>query len=189
MEAMNGGGSHAEDRKLAARIVAGDEAAEDELHNLLVQRLRATATVFLGWQDPDIEDIVQMTFIAAFAQMAGYDADRASLYTWMNRICVHNCFRRIRTRKRVVLSLQEELVAHAGPDRAEAGEEEERLSALRRQMQQMPEPCRGLVQQRIVQDRSYIALAAAFRIPIGTVASRLARCLKTLRDRMHEEFP
>jgi RNA polymerase sigma-70 factor (ECF subfamily) len=176
------------DRALAERLRHGSESAQEELHRRMAPRLRATATYFLGWADQDIDDVVQQTFLTAFEKMDQYDPARAGLYTWMNHLCVFLCFKRVRARKRLVLTLAEDLhsIPAVRPDPADA-EQAERLEALRVQMEKLEEPCRSLVRDRVQQGRSYAALAEALAVPMGTVASRLARCLQTLRTRMLAE--
>jgi RNA polymerase sigma-70 factor (ECF subfamily) len=183
--AIKDGSARPADRALAERLLAGDEAAQEELYRSLRPRLKATAAYFLGWQDPDIEDMVQMSFQAAFEKLADYDPSRASLYTWTNQICVYLCFKRVRRRKRTVLALAGELEAMAGP--SPAAEEDPQLASVRKAVATLGERCRDLVQKRFYENGSYADLARHLKVPMGTVASRLARCLESLRDRFPKE--
>ena len=125
---------------------------------------------------------MQQAFMAAFERLDDYDPGRASLYTWMNQICVYLCFKRVRRRKRLVHALAGELELLA-PSVAPV-EHDGRLAAVREAVEALDEPCRSLVQGRVYQDQSYAALADRMKLPMGTVASRLARCLRALRGRL-----
>jgi len=185
LTAINGEMQRPADRALIERLRSGDGEAEEELYGILAPRLKATAAYFLGWQDPDVEDVVQQTFMAAFERLDGYDPDRGGIYTWANQICVYFCFKRVRRRKRLVHVLAQDLenLAGSAPTPAEDG----RPAALREAVAALDEPCRSLVARRIYGGESYAVLARDTKAPMGTVASRLARCLRTLRKSLTTE--
>jgi RNA polymerase sigma-70 factor (ECF subfamily) len=183
-ESINHQELHSGDRELAQRLALGDELAAESFHRLLAPRLRATATVLLGYGDPDIEDVVQMAFIAALENIHTYDHRRASLYTWLNRICVYLCFKRCRSRRRMVVHLCEDIQAlmpHAAETNlnAEITRWREYFGA---NLERLGQPCRELLRRRVLDEISYAELSKELRVPMGTVASRVARCLKRLRE-------
>ena len=102
---MNAGGVVTEEA-LIARCAAGEAAAAREL----VRRYQADVVRFvsrmLGAGDPAVDDLVQLTFVAAL-QAAPSFAGRSRVRTWLLGIA-HNKVRmeiRSRTRRRRILSL------------------------------------------------------------------------------------
>lgn len=175
-----------EDRELVQRLLAKDDEAYQIFYRTYRDRIYRAASYLLGYQDPDAEDITQEVFLAALQQLHRFEF-RSSLYHWLNHICMYLCFDRIRKRKRLVASLHEELeaAAQAGPvPGGEQGpEERERLlTLLESQRELLGAPCKGLLDLRENQRKSYIQIAGILKIPIGTVMSRLARCKETLKQ-------
>lgn len=177
-----------EDRELVQKILAKDEKAFLLFYNTYRDRIYRACVHLLGYQDPDAEDITQEVFLAALKNLPQFEF-RSSLYHWLNRICMYLCFDRVRSRKRTVASLQEELEAVAEPVlfqqrdvEQEEMEKQKMLAIVETQKKLMGEPCQGLLDLREVQQKSYIQLADLLKVPIGTVMSRLSRCKEALKD-------
>ena len=81
----------------------------DKDFGLLVRHYGPTLMTFVGRivvQQEDAEDVVQNTFVAAYEHRKGFDPQRASLTTWLQRIAYHEALHHLRRRKRqAVLSL------------------------------------------------------------------------------------
>lgn len=176
------------DQELAAAVRRGDPVAEELFYKRLQPRLFKVAAYFLSAQDPEAEDVVQQAFLIAFEKLEGYDASRASLYTWMARICVNLCYQRMDKRRREQAQALDDLelaVAPMAQARVLALEEADRkegmLAVLREQMQKLGEACRRVLDLRDVQGLSYADVGRKLRVPIGTVMSRLARCRQSLK--------
>jgi RNA polymerase sigma-70 factor (ECF subfamily) len=181
--------------EFVARLKAGDGAAQSRLYNENHRRLYATAVHFLGYQDPEAEDVVQEAFVRALKGIERFRAE-SGLYTWLNHICVNLCFDRIRARRRNLLKEQADLElmsADLARQRDRSGQEqkreEARLGLLRRAVESMEEPCASLVRLRDMEGLSYAEVAKSVKIPMGTVMSRLSRCRKKLGDRMKKLMP
>jgi len=181
-----------DERQMVSLILKGDEAAQEAFVRLHQQRLYATAAHFLGFQDPEAEDVVQETFLAAFKQLSGFEF-RSAVYTWLNHICVNLCFARLRQRRKAVAQPSDslELLATSASRRiheqgAEDAQRDERLLVLRQELASMKEDCRRIITLRDVQGESYAAIAKACKVPMGTVMSRLARCREALGDRVRK---
>ncbi|HXB98526.1 MAG TPA: sigma-70 family RNA polymerase sigma factor [bacterium] len=178
-----------DDPRLIERLRAGDDAAFADLVQETRPRLYATACHFLGYQDPDAWDVVQDTYTAALKSLAGFEG-RSSLYTWLNHICVNLCFSRLRVRKRQVAEESESLELRLAPlalERgrvaAEAEEKDQRLALLTGLMADMGEPCAELLRWRFVDGLGLQEIRERLKTPLGTVASRIHRCLKRLKER------
>lgn len=176
-----------EDRELVQKLLAKDDQAYRYFYDTYQERIYRAAVYLLGYQDPDAEDITQDVFLAALQQLPQFEF-RSSLYHWLNRICMYLCFERVRKRRRMLSSLEEELEAAAGAashqklDRdLEEKENQKMLELLTDQKKLMGEPCQGLLELREEQHQSYAQIAVALKVPIGTVMSRLARCKEALK--------
>jgi RNA polymerase sigma-70 factor (ECF subfamily) len=177
-----------EDKEMVAGLLKEEPAAQQHLDKAFRKRLYQTAVYFLGIQDPEIEDVVQESFVMALRDLAHFEF-RSSFYTWINHICVNRCFQRLRERNRVVLGQEgnfdallasQALHQHGSSDEAEI--QEERRGILRRAMQRMNELCRGVLGLRVERGMSYAEIAKVLRVPMGTVMSRLARCQAQLNS-------
>jgi RNA polymerase sigma-70 factor, ECF subfamily len=74
------------DRALARRILAGDEAAFQDLFDRFFPRLYRFALVRLDRDAEAARDAVQQTFCNAIERLDGYRGE-AALYTWFCQIC------------------------------------------------------------------------------------------------------
>jgi RNA polymerase sigma-70 factor, ECF subfamily len=177
-----------EEEALVGRILAGDADAEEDFHRIFQPRLLRAARFFLGGQDSEAEDIVQATFIIAFPKLKSY-VFRAPIYAWLRQICLRLCYARIRTRKRVLVSLEEDLevfMQRLAVERLRSKDFEEvkqqRLDLLRGLMKQLRPDSLRIIEMRDVQGMRYAAISLALGIPMGTVMSRLARARGQLRE-------
>ena len=177
----------ADERQLVEKILAGDPEAQTAFYEDNAKRLYPICVHFLGYQDPEAQDIVQDTFLIAFGKLGEFEF-RSSLYTWLSHICVNLCYERLRRRKRVLASeetdlekfLQPQVEAREGRSREE-DEKQGRLDLLRRSIQAMGEKCRAILELRDQKGESYINIARILKVPPGTVMSQLARCREALR--------
>lgn len=179
-----------DEKALIQAARSGDQAAFARLYDTYHRRIYATAVHFLGWQDPEAEDVLQEAFTRAWSGLKDFRGE-SSFYTWVNQICVHLCYRRVRKRGRQCGEEAEALERLAAgearrrhQDESEAAVQEQRLVLLRQAIADLDEPCRSLVKRRDLEGLPYAGLSEEFKIPLGTVMSRLARCRETLRKRL-----
>ena len=52
---------------------------------------------------------------------------------------------------------------------------------MRGALSTLPETCQEILDRFFARDESYHAIAAALGIPLGTIASRISRCLARLK--------
>ena len=174
--------------ELIQQILTGNEEAKTRLYQGHAHRLKPICVHFLGYQDADIDDIIQQTFLIALEKLPEFEP-RSTLYTWLAHICVNLCYERIRKRKRVLATLQEDLeqltvslVKTQDHDRDQKDEEGRKIKLMEKLIKTMSEKCRKVVELRDLQGQSYAVMAKALKIPIGTVMSQLARCRETLKE-------
>ena len=175
------------EKELIQQILAGDEGAKTRFYESHVHRLKPICIHFLGYQDPDIEDIIQETFLIAFQKLPAFEP-RSTLYTWIAHICVNLCYQRLYKRKKALVSEEETLeqvtasmAEKAQSDQADQADKKQKLDLIERFLQTMSEKCRQILDLRDRRGESYIAICKIVKAPIGTVMSQLARCRETLR--------
>ncbi len=78
--------AYRDDRKLAARLVRGDEAAFDFFVDEYYPRLYRFAFPRVGRNAEAAQDVVQNTFAAVIRKIGGYRAE-AALFTWLCSFC------------------------------------------------------------------------------------------------------
>ena len=177
-----------EDRELVHNLLKKDEQAYHYFYQTYRDKIYKACVYLLGYQDPDAEDVTQEVFLASLKQLPQFEF-RSSLYHWLYRICMYLCYERIRSRKRLVVTLDEELEAASGPlsVRRQEREQEELekmkwVTLVEAQKQLLGDPCKSLLELRDGQEKSYAQISGVLKVPMGTVMSRLARCKEALRE-------
>ena len=193
-ESPTAGAAVSEETTLVRQILAGDEKAKSLFYKTYAPRIYPICVHFLGYKDPDAEDMAQETFLLALTHLKGFEG-RSSLYTWLARICVNLCLQRLRKREKTLVSLQEDLEKFALPlsqslegARQEAETSRRREELLERVSKSLSEKCRNIIDLRDHRGESYIQIAKLLRIPIGTVMSQLARCREALKRLVENEM-
>ena len=183
-----------DEKELIEKILAGDEGAKTTLYRTHQKRLMPIAVYFLGYQDSDLEDVVQETFMIGFEKLKDFKPE-ASLYTWLAHICVHRCYKRLEKRKRALQPLDEELDQMASGlsvARHEAQALEQERSKLvgiaRKSLASLNENCRRIIEMRDFGGASYAEIARSLKVQMGTVMSRLARCREALKSLVQHEL-
>lgn len=179
-----------DERELVGQILRGDEKAKTKFYRAYQQKLYSFCVYFMGSNDPEIEDILQEAFLAAFQKLGQFEF-RSSLDTWLTQICIHQCYRHFRKRGRTVAQAEEHLEQRLKPRAMEAADKAERetdrkhkMETIDRALENMGEPCKQMLRLRVKEGASYIEIARSLKVPIGTVMSRLARCTATLKERV-----
>lgn len=174
--------------ELAARCLAGDSAAWEELARTHHSRIYGICYRFTG-SASEAEDLTQETFLKVYRNLASFDATRGGFTTWLTtltrNLLVDN-YRRTRM-DRVSDSLDEPLGSEDdGATKAErlldgGRSPEQHVSGqqLRAQIQealrQVAPDLREAVILRDLEDMDYKDIAEVLGIPQGTVKSRISR--------------
>jgi RNA polymerase sigma factor (sigma-70 family) len=177
-----------DDRQLVQKLLARNRETERFFFQTYREKIYKVCVYFLGYQDPEAEDITQETFLVALRKLPQFEF-RSSLYSWLYRICAYLCYERLEKRQRQVAHLEEELeelasplaVAHQNQEEGET-EKNKMLELLETQKNLLGEPCRSLLELRDKQGKSYAGISEELKIPMGTVMSRLARCREALKQ-------
>jgi RNA polymerase sigma-70 factor (ECF subfamily) len=150
----------------------------DRIHAYLARRV-----------GPDIgRDLTSEAFLAAFRSRHRYDSNRHSALPWLLGIATNLAHRHWRTERQHLASIAKIETDHI----AEAGEDAivNRVDAaavadvVGRAVASLDAGCRDVLLLIAWADLSYLEVAEALRIPIGTVRSRLSRARQAVRQRL-----
>ncbi|MFI7698389.1 RNA polymerase sigma factor [Nonomuraea sp. NPDC049480] len=151
-----------------------------EIHRYIARRL----------SDDVADDLAAEVFLAAYR--GGYDASRGQVRPWLYGIATHLVARHRRTeiRRWKALSRTAERPEHSHEDaaltRVTAGELTGRLAGA---LAVLSRGDRDVVLLSALGGLSHAEVAAALKIPAGTVASRLNRARKQLRKALGDVNP
>jgi RNA polymerase sigma-70 factor, ECF subfamily len=125
------------------------------------------------------EDLAQETFVRAFRALERYQP-RGKVSTWLFAIAANVARDHWRRRRRRAEVPYEDAVLHAdGADMSEGMQVREALLSL-------PLEQRSVLVLRYYHDLSYIEIAEALVIPVGTVRSRIHNGLERMKGQLLE---
>ena len=174
-----------QDKDLLSSAVRGDASAFHELVDRHAPHLFRLASM-LSRTAADAEDIVQETFIGAFAGMAKFNG-QSSVKTWLSRILTRQAARawnRSR-RSRMTAQLDTDLAgADSGLSVASTATAVDRKIDILSVLDTLSAEHRQILVLREMQGFSYGEIAESLGVPQGTVESRLHRARAELRRRL-----
>ena len=151
----------------------GDDACWQEFIRLTGSHLQRIARTNL--RDPGMaEDVLQETYYKAFRNLHRL-RDRSRVMPWMIQILVNECRMLNRKNKHENENESEESLSYTLASTGDRRGREETKKILGKLMLQIPELYREVLILREVEDMDYAEIAAALKVPVGTVRSRLAR--------------
>lgn len=176
---MHDGGAEAE---LLLKAARGDEPA----FLLLYERHRTPVFRFacrmLG-SSPLAEDVTQECFLSVLRRPEAFQAERASLRTYLCAIARYLALKQLRKRgeETTVDDPPDDTPSEAGSDPLHAVLQEEAAEAVRRAVAALPPLQREAVVLFEYHEMSLADIAATCEIDVGTVKSRLHRARERLR--------
>ncbi len=165
------------DAELVARCRLGDEAAWRTLVERFSRYVYAIAVQAYRLPEHDAEDVFQDVFARVYERLDQLRNDEA-VRPWIGQLTRRLCVDRLRERGGV--ELQEEAATPALDDALERIEE---ASLVHHLLATLSPPCQEILDRFFARDESYRTIGEALDLPPGTVASRISRCLATLRER------
>ncbi len=176
-----------EERRLIARIAAGDERALDILYARYRPRLRGYLWRLLHGDEGLIEEALQDIFVAVW-QTASRFRGEARVATWVFQIA-HNialAARRRGVRRPISVPLLAADAPIANAQRDPYSEGVLTRMAMHDALSKLSEKHREALDLFFRQGFSADEIAAILVIPAGTVRSRLSYARKALRDELRE---
>lgn len=165
-----------------AELVRACRAGQPGAWALLVQRFSryvyAIAAQGFRLSQPDAEDVFQEVFARAYEHLDRL-RDDAAVRPWLAQLTRRLAVDRLRASSRE----QADEAALEILDRQATGELDRLDTAMsvRQAMSELSEECQAILDRFFAQDQTYGAIAEATGIPMGTIASRISRCLTKLR--------
>jgi len=173
--------------KLLAEIREGSASAFDRLYGLTAPMVRAIALQILG--DPmDAEDVCHDVFLQVICHPERYDPSRGSVEAWLAVLAKSRATDRLRRKKRLLLAAERErLERDSWMARETDAEPESRVlaklqsEAVRLALLEVPRAQRQALAAAFYQGRTQRELAEEWRVPLGTIKSRVRYGLGHLR--------
>lgn len=163
---------HSDDQRLVAALRTGSREAAGELVDRHWHECWRIARGILG-DAAGAEDVVQESLVSALEKIGSFDPRRGTLAAWLHRITVNRSLNEMRRRRRGAVPLE------AVPDRG--GEDAHGDGAFLAALSGLKPAHRAVVVLRYGLDYSPADIAGVLELPVGTVNSRLARALDSLR--------
>jgi RNA polymerase sigma-70 factor (ECF subfamily) len=168
------------DRTLLADFRSGDGRALDALF----VRYKAALFQFLVGMLRNhhlAEDALQETFVRALERLDEVDPGR--LRGWLFTVAYHQAllFRRRRKGRLSDPLVETDCVCDRGPGPLQQAERADEARRLRRLLDQLPDPQREVIRQRVYEGKRFREIAAALGCPLNTALARMHEGLKRLR--------
>ena len=181
---------------LVARAQRGDRQAFESLVAPCAERLYAVAFRLLGNRDDAVE-LTEEAFLRAFGSLRRFRRG-SHLYTWIYRILLNLCYRRLTTRRRELpessfpapsdeegSTFETHLVDPSSSPREEASRRET-VSWVRQGLARLKPADYEILILREFEGLSYEELSRQLKVPRGTVMSRLHRARLALAEHLHK---
>jgi len=167
-----------------AELVRSCREGVSEAWNELVERysryVYAIAVRGFRLSDEDAEDVFQDVFTRIYTRLDSLHDDSA-LRPWIAQLTRRRCLDALASKGREVPA--DDVLA--GEETADLTEVEEAFT-IREALSGLPDACQDILDRFFTRDQSYKTIADELEIPSGTIASRIARCLKRLRTELEE---
>ena len=178
---------------LTARMSRGEEAAFHEFHALYFHRLLRYLFVITGGQEEIAREVLQLTFVRVARKVRRFESETA-FWNWL-AVLARNCaVDELRKRNR-----QQNLLARffqrrpAEADLTEDETDEQFLKLLEKEIANLPDDERLLLERKYFAEETARVLAEEFQITEKAMESRLLRIRRKLRavilHRLKHETP
>jgi RNA polymerase sigma-70 factor (ECF subfamily) len=166
------------DAELVQRCRAGDPEAWNELVERFSRYVYAICTNGFRLSTADAEDVFQDVFTRVYTRLDSLRDDSA-LRPWIGQLTRRRCLDLIAASGR--MQPVEEVV----PDGRERSVDElDDAFAVREALAELSEPCQEMLDRFFARDESYRTISRDLDLPSGTIASRISRCLRRLREEL-----
>jgi RNA polymerase sigma factor (sigma-70 family) len=171
------------DRQLVARCRQGDPEAWNELVERFSRYVYAIAVQAFKLPQHDAEDVFQEVFARAYEHLDKLRDDDA-IRPWLAQLTRRLCIDRLRAGAH---EQPEEVVEPLDADDAIAKFDE--ALAVHDALAILPDSCQDILDRFFARDESYRTIGEALELPVGTIASRISRCLAKLRVEIEGRNP
>ena len=175
---------------LASAAERGDREAITRLLRLVAPAVSRSVRMVLGARHPDVDDVIQQTFIAFVGAVGTFRGD-CHPAGFASRIAVHTAISSRRhaksQRARVAaLAALESIQPHPGGRGPDVASRRRRL--VRELLDQLPADQAETLALHVMLGHSMEEVAKAMRCPVNTAKSRLRLAKSALRRRIEQEL-
>lgn len=173
------------EESLIARCREGDPQAWGQVVESYSGYVYAIVKRGFRLEEHEAEDVFQEVFARLFEHLASIRDDGAVRY-WLGQTARRLAIDSLRRSGRESPSFEDSL-----PEPAAIDSLTDRLDEaldVRAAVERLPPHCREVVLRFFIQDQSYRTIGEAMDLPPGTIASRISRCLSTLREQLGERM-
>lgn len=138
------------------------------------------------------EDAAQDTFLKAYQNLNRYDRER-SFPTWLLSIAAHHCIDKLRRRRFVSFSIDEDeegqtdIPDRSAPDPETETEKKQMREQIQGLLQKLDPVDRAAVVMRYWNDASEVEIAQTLKLTVPAVKSRLHRARRALAELWEKE--
>ena len=166
-----------DDAQLVVRCRAGDAEAWNELVERFSRYVYAVTVRGFRLSAEDAEDVFQEVFARVYTHLDTL-RDDAALRPWIaqltRRLCIDSLARAGR----------EQPGDAEGEDTPDRTAEIDEAMTVREAVSALPDACQEILDRFFARDQSYRTISSELDLPAGTIASRIARCLRKLREEL-----
>jgi len=190
--------------ELIELALQGNQEAWKEIHRRYYGRVkRVVAWRKWGYTHEEVEEIIQEVFLELVKALPNFRKE-ASLSTFLTRLSKNKCISVLR-RKGAQKRAKEEfgfvfeekrsddeerqiiILSDMGKPESELLFEEDSLELIDA-LKELSAECKTIIRKRYFDDLSYKEICDSLDLPLGTVCSRLKRCLLRLKEIYVEKF-
>jgi RNA polymerase sigma-70 factor (ECF subfamily) len=166
------------DAELVHRCRQGDAEAWNMLIERFSRYVYAICVQGFRLREQDAEDVFQEVFTRVYVRLDSL-RDDAAVRPWIAQLTRRLCLDRLAAGSR------EQPVDDVRPaDSEQTLEELDDAFAVREALAGLSEPCQEILDRFFARDESYRTIGEELELPPGTIASRISRCLRRLRDEL-----
>ena len=172
---------------LIERIVARDQAAVGELYDRHCRLLFGLILRIIRDRS-EAEEILQEVFVLVWTRAETYDVSIGPPAAWLVRVARNRAIDRLRAnnvRLRAVESVPEPEPVENPESRARVSEQQR---AVARALESLPPDQRLLIEQAYFLGLTQSELAERFKLPLGTVKTRIRTGMLALREQLSQVF-
>ena len=172
-----------EDRKLVRQVLAGQADSFRQLVDRHQPAIYRFALGILGNRE-EAQDATQEAFLAAFANLSGFDASRAAFSTWLFTITRNRCLNWLKKSRPILLD-EPEMVR--GDESADPIARQELSKQLDQALAALPIEQRSAFVLAEIEELPYADIARIEQTTLGTVKSRIHRAKQKLQSLLEPE--
>ena len=171
------------DAELVRACREGDERAWALLVERFARYVYAIAVQAYRLSSHEADDVFQEVFARTFEHLGSLKSDEA-IRPWIGQLTRRLSIDRLRLAQRESPGAESLELSEGRADRQL--EQIELALGVRAAMETLPEHCREILDRFFACGQSYHEIGAALDLPMGTIASRISRCLTKLRAQLGE---